>query len=186
MRDSKLRNSRYAARVSDSRATAILDLSDEKVALIADSKHSSDELESGLPAFYDELIAVLQRAKATNPDGEWDPEKDRKVAASINSEMVARHGTEAFRLGYTVSQVVHGYGALCQAITEHATSKRASISPQEFNLLNLSLDIAIADAVTQFDRFNTDMCSARKQSDWDFWRTNYETHCRTRSWLTAR
>ena len=131
---------------------AILDLSDEKVALIADSKHSSDELESGLPAFYDERIAVLQRAKATNPDGEWDPQKDRKVAASISSEMVARHGTEAFRLGYTVSQVVHGYGALCQAITEHATSKRASISPQEFNLLNLSLDIAIADAVTQFDR----------------------------------
>jgi signal transduction histidine kinase len=46
--------------------------------------------------------------------------------------------------------VIHGYGSICQAITEYAQEKKFSISPWEFHELNLCLDVAIAYAVTQF------------------------------------
>ena len=61
------------------------------------------------------------------------------------------HGTELFRLGYTLSHVVHAYGAMCQSITELAIIKDASITPNEFRDLNQCLDVAIAGAVTAFE-----------------------------------
>jgi len=39
---------------------------------------------------------------------------------------------------------------LCQAITQYATEKEANITANEFNILNGSLDIAIASAVSEF------------------------------------
>jgi signal transduction histidine kinase len=51
-----------------------------------------------------------------------------------------------------VNQVVHGYGDLCQAITEIAGEKKAPVSVAEFQTLNCSLDDAIADAVTEYAR----------------------------------
>src|SRR6185503_16077479 len=60
------------------------------------------------------------------------------------------HGTELLRLGYTVDQVVHHYGDVCQAITELAVREHAHIHTDEFRTLNRCLDEAIADAVTAF------------------------------------
>jgi hypothetical protein len=54
------------------------------------------------------------------------------------------------RLGYTVDQVVHDYGDVCQAVTELAGEHNARISTDEFRTLNRCLDNAIADAVTSF------------------------------------
>jgi len=51
-----------------------------------------------------------------------------------------------------VSQVVHDYGGLCQAITELAVDREASINAEEFQILNGCLDDAIAQAVTEFGR----------------------------------
>ena len=48
----------------------------------------------------------------------------------------AKHGEELLASGYTVSQVVHGYGDVCQAITELAVEQKATISPEEFHTLN--------------------------------------------------
>lgn len=62
----------------------------------------------------------------------------------------AVHGTELLRLGYTLSHVVHAYGAMCQSITELAIQKRAPITNSEFHDLNRYLDIAMAGAVTGF------------------------------------
>jgi signal transduction histidine kinase len=53
-------------------------------------------------------------------------------------------------LGYTVDQVVHDYGDLCQAITDLAVERDAPFSVDEFRTLNRCLDNAIADAVTAF------------------------------------
>jgi signal transduction histidine kinase len=55
-------------------------------------------------------------------------------------------------MGFSVSQVVHDYGGLCQAITELAVDRNASIRAEEFQILNRSLDDAIARAVTEFER----------------------------------
>ena len=60
------------------------------------------------------------------------------------------HGKELLKLGFTVDQVVHDYGDLCQAITDLAFERDAPFSIDEFRTLNRCLDNAIADAVTEF------------------------------------
>jgi signal transduction histidine kinase len=56
------------------------------------------------------------------------------------------------RQGFTVSQVVHDYGDVCQSITELAVETDAPISSGDFRVLNGCLDNAIAGAVTEFGR----------------------------------
>jgi hypothetical protein len=53
---------------------------------------------------------------------------------------------------FTVSQVVHDYGDICQAITELAVELDAPISTDDFRTLNRCLDDAIAGAVTEYGR----------------------------------
>jgi signal transduction histidine kinase len=72
----------------------------------------------------------------------------------------ARHGLELLQHGFTVDQVVHDYGDLCQAITDLAFERSMPIEIDEFRTLNRCLDNAIADAVTEFahqrDRLTTE------------------------------
>lgn len=72
------------------------------------------------------------------------------------------HGTEMLRLGYSLSHVVHAYGAICQAITELVTKKHLSISSAEFRDLNLCLDVAIAGAVTEYQAIRNVQESSRE------------------------
>jgi hypothetical protein len=60
------------------------------------------------------------------------------------------HGAELLRRGFTVDQVVHDYGDVCQAITEMAVELDCAIDPDDFRILNGCLDNAIAGAVTAF------------------------------------
>jgi signal transduction histidine kinase len=60
------------------------------------------------------------------------------------------HGHDLLRQGYTVSQVVHDYGNVCQSITELAVELDAPISADDFRTLNSCLDDAIASAVTEY------------------------------------
>jgi signal transduction histidine kinase len=46
--------------------------------------------------------------------------------------------------------VVHDYGEVCQSITELAVKQHVTIEGEEFRILNLCLDDAIAEAVTEF------------------------------------
>ena len=62
----------------------------------------------------------------------------------------ALHGVELSRLGYSIDQVVHDYGDVCQAVTELAADQQAPISVDEFRTFNRCLDNAIADAATSF------------------------------------
>ena len=62
----------------------------------------------------------------------------------------SRHGRELLQQGFTIDQVVHDYGDLCQAITGLAFEHDAPIQVDEFRTLNRCLDNAIADAVTEF------------------------------------
>ena len=47
---------------------------------------------------------------------------------------------------------MHGYGDVCQSITELAVETNAPISTDDFRTLNRCLDDAIAGAVTEFSR----------------------------------
>jgi signal transduction histidine kinase len=125
----------------------ILALVKEKTVDIAEDKPTTEEAERGLPEFYDHLVYEMRR------ESKGLPKSSEKSAESKHGQhSTAIHGKELSRLGYTVSQVVHGYGVLCQAVTEVAETMKVPISASEFSVLNLSLDIAIADAVTGFSK----------------------------------
>jgi hypothetical protein len=120
----------------------ILALTRSKAVQIAQDKPTTEALESGLPAFYDHLIGVL-RTQAR---------RGSKILPTHYAPATRQHGKEALRLGYSISQVVHGYGVICQAITETAETLGVGITPGEFSTLNLSLDVAIAEAVTAYSK----------------------------------
>jgi hypothetical protein len=78
---------------------------------------------------------------------------ERGVAASSEiSESALLHGQDLLQQGFTVSQVVHDYGDVCQSVTELAVETNAPIDAEEFRVLNGCLDNAIAGAVTEFGR----------------------------------
>jgi hypothetical protein len=68
------------------------------------------------------------------------------------SQTASRHGHDLLAQGFTVSQVVHDYGDVCQVITEMAVERNATIRTDDFRMLNRCLDDAIASAVTEFGR----------------------------------
>jgi signal transduction histidine kinase len=106
-----------------------------------------------VPLFLDQLVDALRLGTASSPE-------IRRVALL--------HGHDLLLQGFTVSQVVHDYGDVCQAITELALERQAPIGNDDFRLLNACLDDAIAVAVTQFSRerdaFAVEGEGARQQS----------------------
>ncbi len=58
------------------------------------------------------------------------------------------HGRDLLGLGFSIDEVVHDYGDVCQAVTELAVQLDAPVSVAEFHTLNRCLDNAIAAAVT--------------------------------------
>jgi len=95
------------------------------------------ELEYGVPRFLDQLIEALRLPLSSSL------EIDRSAA---------RHGRQLQLQGFTVSQVVHDYGDVCQSITDLALEMNAPISVDDFRTLNRCLDDAIASAVTEYGR----------------------------------
>jgi signal transduction histidine kinase len=114
-----------------------LELTEQKTRILAGTHSASAQLNLGLPLFYEQLISVLEKKLSSMP-----PADMLKTAAS--------HGKEFLSLGYSLSHVVHAYGAMCQAITELAIDKQAQITAVEFNILNGCLDVAIASAVSEY------------------------------------
>jgi signal transduction histidine kinase len=98
-------------------------------------------VEYGVPLFLTQLAETLRAESAGTG---YSP---TAIGASA-----ARHGGELLALGFTVSQVVHDYGDICQAVTEIAVEHRAPITTEEFHTLNRCLDTAIAEAVTEHAR----------------------------------
>jgi signal transduction histidine kinase len=124
-----------------SKRAEILAASEKRVVALAALRPTSDQLQNGLSLFLDQLIEVLSKnAKSVGTQDE----------AEI-SDIASSHGRELLRLGYTLTHVVHSYGAMCQAITEVAAETKALVTAAEFHQLNRCLDIAIAGAVTEFE-----------------------------------
>jgi signal transduction histidine kinase len=112
---------------------------------------ATGELERGVPLFLTQLSETL-RLEATSAPFPGDA-----IGAAA-----ARHGGDLLRSGFTISQVVHDYGDICQAITALAVEQNASISVEEFHTLNRCLDTAIAEAVTEHARVTTQTRSAEE------------------------
>jgi signal transduction histidine kinase len=95
------------------------------------------DVDHGVPVFLDQLCDALRLGETTSPE---------------LSRSAIEHGHDLLVQGFTVSQVVHDYGDVCQAITELAGELDAPISTDDFRTLNRCLDDAIAGAVTEYGR----------------------------------
>jgi hypothetical protein len=112
------------------------------------------ELEYGVPLFLGQLVEALRLEEAPG-SGPQNP------GSTENSRTAALHGKELLDEGYTVDQVVHGYGDVCQSVTELATEKKAPITVEEFRTFNRLLDNAIADAVSSYGRHRDESASGQ-------------------------
>ena len=124
-----------------------------KVAQRTPERARDAERAHGIPNFLDQVIRTLrveqsahplQSRKISGPSGGGGP-----ILSEI-SESATLHGRELLNDGFSIEQVVHDYGDLCQAVTDLAFEKDVSIDIDEFRTLNRCLDNAIATAVTEF------------------------------------
>ncbi len=148
----------------------LLETAERESTSLAGVRPTTNQLKMGLPVFYQHLIDILanDQSKSTRPTQIVDNIARERAASSsdeVAMTLVSGHpadvhvaksagllGAELFRLGYTLSHVVHVYGSLCQAITGLATTRGFRIGAFEFSDLNRALDVALASAVTEFQR----------------------------------
>jgi signal transduction histidine kinase len=117
--------------------TEIIERARARVARRSAPRPTDIELNQGLPLFLEQLVEVLRVSSGDE--------------AGI-AEAATKHGADLSRTGFTIAQVVHDYGDLCQTITELAVEQSAPIPTEEFKTLNKCLDDAIAGAVSEFSR----------------------------------
>jgi signal transduction histidine kinase len=94
-------------------------------------------IDHGVPVFLDQLTQALMHGRSSSPE---------------IVESATLHGHDLLRQGFSVSQVVHDYGDVCQSLTELAVELNIPISTEDFRTLNQCLDDAIAGAVTEYGR----------------------------------
>jgi len=131
-----------------------------KVATRSIPPPSEAEINHGVPLFLDQLVALLRTGDETAP------EIDRSAS---------QHGHDLLLQGFTVSQVVHDYGDVCQTITDLAVETNAPISTDDFRTLNRWLDEAIASAVTRYQH-ESQQLNADKASELDNERLGFLVH----------
>lgn len=95
------------------------------------------EINHGVPLFLSQLSKELSNGQS----------KTHEISAGA-----IEHGRDLLARGFTIAQVVHDYGDVCQSITDLAVERKAPIDVEDFRTLNRCLDDAIAGAVTEFAR----------------------------------
>ena len=121
---------------------------------------SHGEIEYGVPLFLTQLTDTLRLEATATP-----------FSSDAIGVAATQHGAELLAAGFSVSQVVHDYGDICQAITEFAIEQQAPVTVEEFHTLNRCLDTAIAEAVTEHTRLVT-----RKRGDEEVERLGETAH----------
>jgi hypothetical protein len=95
------------------------------------------EIDHGAPLFLAQLCDELNHGRSSSHE---------------ISNSATQHGHDLLLQGFTISQVVHDYGDICQSVTDLAVEKDAPIRADDFRTLNRCLDDAIASAVTEYAR----------------------------------
>jgi hypothetical protein len=107
-----------------------------KVSLrVPPAAYSKAETHHGVPLFLNQLCEQLRTSASGSDD---------------IGESARKHGHDLQLQGFTIEQVVHDYGDVCQSVTDLALELAAPISTDDFRTLNRCLDNAIAGAVTEF------------------------------------
>lgn len=126
---------------------------------------SPEQLASGVPLFLEQLTRTLgAEAKGHGGESVRISGKAGGGSRSAESEMgvsATAYGKQLVALGYTVDDVVHGYGDVCQSISDMAVERDAPFKVEEFRTLNRCLDNVIAEAVTAFSIESDGIASQR-------------------------
>jgi len=117
----------------------------EKVAERFGATEAASVIDHGVPLFLGQLVETLEAEQATSIR-----QSEPSPATAAIGRAAALHGAELLRRGFTIDQVVHDYGDVCQCVTALAVEQATPISVDEFRTLNRCLDNAIADAVAAF------------------------------------
>jgi signal transduction histidine kinase len=144
----------------------LIDRCRAKVALRPARQATEQQLEHGIPLFLEQLIETLRMERTAEPMRSREisgPSGGGKPYLSEIGKTAAEHGRELLQLGFTIDQVVHDYGDLCQSISDLAVERQEPFEIDEFRTLNRCLDNGIADAVTEFS-YRRDFIIADKQS----------------------
>jgi signal transduction histidine kinase len=116
---------------------AIIARTRAKVAVRPAPRATEEELATGIPLFLDQIINALRLPH---------------LSSEAIRESATEHAGTLLKRGFTIAQVVHDYGGVCQAVTELADEKKAQITAAEFQTFNRGLDDAIAQAVTEYSQ----------------------------------
>ncbi len=109
---------------------------------------NGEKLEHGVPLFLSQLADALALPLSSNSS----TAPDNTASTKTITDSAGLHGHDLLRLGFTLAQVVHGYGDVCQVVTEFAQDSDAKITVSDFNVFNRCLDDAIAGAVSALRR----------------------------------
>lgn len=141
-----------------------------KVALRSAPRADHAGLEDGIPLFLSQLVKTLEIEQTPEPMRSRKvsgPSGGGNLALSEIGDTAGRHGRALLERGFTVEQVVHDYGDLCQAITDLAIELDADIAIDEFRTLNRCLDNAIANAVTEFSYQRDSIAAGAHAHEWN-------------------
>lgn len=107
-------------------------------------------LSVALPELLSQITELMgQQASELRQPPRYDSESDTSKSYGIGQSAIAT-GKALHSIGFSIEDVVLGYGDLCQAISELIAERDVTFQVTEFRLLNLCLDIAIAYAVRAF------------------------------------
>jgi signal transduction histidine kinase len=109
-------------------------------------KTTESELERGVPVFIDQLLETLGRERS----GGGAP-LDRAIVTTA-----AEHGSRLFARGFSMGQLVHGYGVLSEVVMELGEKQAVSFTTRDVEVLNRIIVLAIGGAVTEYQRRRTD------------------------------
>ena len=109
-------------------------------------------LPNGIPLILERLVETLRAGRVTAM------RRNMRICGGSEAsngrtpidQAASQHGLELLRNGFPVEEVVYGYGDLCQAVTDLAMERNATIENHEFRTLNHCLDKAIADALISY------------------------------------
>ena len=125
----------------------IIERARERVRKRMPTGSSEAQLNHGVPIFLIQLADALRELVPSRAlhlvSADGNPQERINDSAAL-------HGRELLRNGFSVGQVVHGYGDVCQIVTELAVETNAAISAADFQVFNRCLDDAIAGAVTAY------------------------------------
>lgn len=138
-----------------------------KVAQRPAPKATSEELDHGITLFLDQIIKTLKAEELEQPGESQRMSGPASGVDAVLSEMgigAKEHGRELLQHGFTIEQVVHDYGDLCQSVTDLAVELNAPLSNDEFRTLNRCLDNAIAVAAAEFNAQRDNMFADKDAS----------------------